>query len=180
MLAIFQHMQSKYGFVPNGIEVMLEPNDVNGWSPTAIGQCLVATAARLQATGFCRARVHRPRDVEHEPAPSYIDGIIAVPGAAALVTEFCLPPVRLVTVRAPADRGTRRAARQAHVDARVLGAELRRELQPLHQDLTIGRNSAPGSRAPFAAQNCRYKHHRRVVERRADRVREHASSSAST
>ncbi len=88
MLATFQHLNAKYGFVPNGIEVMLAPNDVSGWSPDKLGAVIVATAARLQAAGFAVPDFIGPSTSNMGAAPSFIDGILAVPGAAPLIKEF--------------------------------------------------------------------------------------------
>ncbi|MGH9175650.1 MAG: hypothetical protein ACRD1H_14890, partial [Vicinamibacterales bacterium] len=53
MLALFEHLQAKYGWVPNAIEVMLEPDNVPQWrSGTLIGQTVVETGRRLAAAGF--------------------------------------------------------------------------------------------------------------------------------
>ena len=87
MLAVFQHMQSRYGFVPDGIDVINEPNDVSGWDGTAIGRASVAAAARLRGAGFTVEFI-APSVSGIGAAPSYIDQIMSVSGAAALVSEF--------------------------------------------------------------------------------------------
>ena len=43
MLAAFQHMQSRYGFVPDAIEVILEPENTS-WRAPRIGQAIAAAA----------------------------------------------------------------------------------------------------------------------------------------
>lgn len=52
MLAVFLHMQSKYGFVPNAVEVILEPDNTSFWRGKQIGDAIVATAQKLAANGF--------------------------------------------------------------------------------------------------------------------------------
>ncbi|HYN06534.1 MAG TPA: hypothetical protein VES67_03995, partial [Vicinamibacterales bacterium] len=81
MLATFQHIQGKYGFVPNGIEVILEPDNVAGWSGDAIGRAMVATAAKLQANGFAVPEFIAPSTTAMPNADGYLDGILAVAGA---------------------------------------------------------------------------------------------------
>jgi hypothetical protein len=53
ILAAYNHLQSRYGFIPDGIEIMLEPDNLlPNWNGTQIGQVMVATAAKLQANGY--------------------------------------------------------------------------------------------------------------------------------
>jgi hypothetical protein len=51
MLATYQHMQAKYGFVPDSIEVMLEPDNTR-FDGTKMGNAIQATIARLEEAGF--------------------------------------------------------------------------------------------------------------------------------
>ncbi len=50
--AIFLHMQNQYGFVPDGVEVILEPDVANFGNGTLMGQCLVAAGNRLSGIGY--------------------------------------------------------------------------------------------------------------------------------
>jgi hypothetical protein len=140
MLAVFQHMQTKYGFVPNAIEIMIEPNDVKGWSPAVMGRCIVATAARLQASGFAAPEFIVPSTSNMGLALSYIDGIMAVPGAAALVKEFAYhrSGSSLADLEAIASRGSTLAKRTSMLEYRSDDGSYRR----LHEDLTNGSTSA--------------------------------------
>lgn len=52
ILATFQHLQSTFGLVPDGLEIILEPDNVSQWTPTYTGQAIVAVANRLAAAGF--------------------------------------------------------------------------------------------------------------------------------
>ena len=53
MLVMFQHMESKYGFVPDAIEVILEPDHSSAnWPKNTIGPALVAAGDRLKAAGY--------------------------------------------------------------------------------------------------------------------------------
>ena len=105
MLAAFQHIQSKYGWVPNTISIINEP-DVNSWGDgTVIGRMIAATGPKLAAAGFT------PDFVGSElssslPTISYVDQIRAVPGAAAYLKDMVLP-----LQRRPAEPGEYRPAR---------------------------------------------------------------------
>ncbi len=52
ILAAFLHMQNKYGFVPDSVEVILEPDNNSFWRGKEIGDAIVATAQKLAANGF--------------------------------------------------------------------------------------------------------------------------------
>ena len=51
VLAAFQHLQQKYGWVPNSLELVNEP-DVGGWTAPPIAQLLIAAKRRLNQAGF--------------------------------------------------------------------------------------------------------------------------------
>jgi hypothetical protein len=53
-LALFQHMQQRYGFVPDSWEVILEPDNGTPFQGNGqlIGQALVATAASAGGGGL--------------------------------------------------------------------------------------------------------------------------------
>jgi G8 domain/Right handed beta helix region len=53
MVAVFQHMQTRYGFVPDSIDVIQSASDVNGWQTVSnVGKVILAVSERLQAAGF--------------------------------------------------------------------------------------------------------------------------------
>ena len=47
MLVVFDHIKSKYGFIPDGIDVMNEPDNVSGWTGTVIGKVVDSSGAVL-------------------------------------------------------------------------------------------------------------------------------------
>ncbi len=87
MLATFQHMQSKYGFVPDAIEPILEPENGTLWTPTMIGQDIVATGNRLAAAGFHPDFI-APSVELAQNAISYTNAIVAVPGAQQYLKQL--------------------------------------------------------------------------------------------
>ncbi|HUU32561.1 MAG TPA: MopE-related protein, partial [Vicinamibacterales bacterium] len=88
MLAAFQHLQARNGWVPNGIEVSLEPDAQQPvWTGTYIGQVIVATAARLAAAGFTPDFIG-PSTMCMDSAGTFFDQAMAVPGAAAKIKEL--------------------------------------------------------------------------------------------
>jgi O-glycosyl hydrolase len=154
MLAVFQHMKTKYGFVPNAIEVIHEPDRLTGWTPARIGAVMVGTAQRLQSNGFSVPEFIAPSTSSMSAAAAYIDGILAVPGAAAYMTEFAYHRYggqSLADLQAIAQRAVQHGKRTAMVE--FSGDRRTQNSGPnyrmLHQDLTTGRNSA-WQQGPFA------------------------------
>ncbi|MBV6521943.1 MAG: hypothetical protein MNPFHGCM_02087 [Gemmatimonadaceae bacterium] len=47
----FEHLHRRFGFVPDAVEVILEP-DNTPWTPEQVGRALVAAGDRLRASGF--------------------------------------------------------------------------------------------------------------------------------
>jgi len=52
VLAVFQHLDSQYGIVPNALEVVLEPDLSQGWSANSYANVTVAAKNRLNANGY--------------------------------------------------------------------------------------------------------------------------------
>jgi hypothetical protein len=87
ILAAFQHMQGKYGFVPDAVEVLLEPEESPEWTPELLGQAIAAMGRRLKAAGFA-PRVIAPSVADARDAIPWISGIADVPGAIEWVREL--------------------------------------------------------------------------------------------
>ena len=85
ILAIFQHMQEKYGFTPDGLEIQLEPN--NKWDPTKLGKALVAAGKRLQENGF-NPQITAPSNPDMTQAANWIDAMIQNPEVLNFLTEL--------------------------------------------------------------------------------------------
>ena len=137
ILAVFQHMQSKYGFVPDGVNVILEP-DASQWRPSQIGKAIVATAAKLQAAGFSVPDFTAPTTFGMGNTSTYFDQIIEVPGALALIKEIGYPRGEDNDIRslgAIAKRALTHRKRTAMMGTRTGN----NSYQVLHEDLTLGR-----------------------------------------
>lgn len=90
MLAAFQHLQSTYGWVPDGIEIILEPDNTTatwGDTGTLIGQVVKATGDRLAAAGFTPEFIV-PSVTDASRAIPYFNAAMAVTGASSYITEL--------------------------------------------------------------------------------------------
>ena len=88
MLAAVQHLQSKYGIVPDGIEIILEPDLAAHWKDgKQVGRAVVATANLLSSKGYSPDYI-APSTTSMTNATKFIDGMALVPGAINFVKEF--------------------------------------------------------------------------------------------
>jgi hypothetical protein len=146
MLAVFQHMDATYGFVPDGIEIMLEPDNA-GWTydktqvGVKLGNAIVATKARLAANGY-NPEIIAPSAMN--PVANHVEmwnGIESVPGAAAAVDEISYHryvtastiPGFLPTVKADAQAVGARTSMLEHIGSAT---------NDLYDDLTIAHVSS--------------------------------------
>jgi subtilisin family serine protease len=87
LLAAFQHLQARFGFVPNAIEVILEPdNNAGTWYGTAIGRAIATAGPRLAAAGF-RPEFIAPSVTNLGNTVPYLDAMVAVPGVLPYLKE---------------------------------------------------------------------------------------------
>lgn len=139
MLALYDHMQSKYGFVPDIVEVVNEPDLRNvSWSAAQLGAALAAAGKRLEAAGFT-PRFAVPGTSSMSQANILYDQILLVPGAAEYVSELSYHRYRNVSDQELAGIG-QRAARDA------IGTSMSEHIgsgyESLHADLKVGRASS--------------------------------------
>ena len=88
VLAAYRHMQSRYGFVPDSWEIILEPdNSTVQWSALQTAQAIKAAGDRLAAAGF-KPNFVAPSTTNAANAPVYIDQIAVTAGAMQYVGEF--------------------------------------------------------------------------------------------
>jgi hypothetical protein len=80
VLAAFQHIQATFGWVPDGLEVILEGDLADRWQdPGKIGRSLAAAAMRLAAAGF-HPEFIAPSSTSLRWAVVNFDALVGVPG----------------------------------------------------------------------------------------------------
>ncbi|MGD9524096.1 MAG: hypothetical protein AB7V35_09515 [Gemmatimonadales bacterium] len=138
MLVTFQHLQARYGFVPDAIEVILEPDNTTQWRWNHIGNAIVAAGNRLAAAGFHPDFIG-PSTISMSNAAALFDQIITVPGATTYLKELSYHRYIGVSDGALATIGARgatygiRTSMLEHIGSGV---------EDLYKDLTIGNVSA--------------------------------------
>jgi glucose/arabinose dehydrogenase len=140
MLAVFDHIKSKYGFVPDAIDAINEGDSVAGYTATVVGNLIARTGARLAAAGYAVYFI-APSAVDMSRAAPYIDQILAVAGARQYTKE--------ISWHCYAGYG---AAASAAIASRTLQYGINSSMtecwgtantyQMLHQELKTSRNSA--------------------------------------
>jgi hypothetical protein len=137
VLATFLHLQSKYGWVPDAVEVILEPDNA-GWSGTQIGRLIVSTGERLKANGFNPGFI-APSNTNMAKAVTWFDAMVQVPGVLEYLSEFSYHRyggVSDANLQAIATRAVRYGIKTSMLEHIGSGHET------LHEDLKVGRNSA--------------------------------------
>jgi len=151
MLALFEHMQTKYGFVPDGINVINEPGYHNDWTAAAIGKVIAATGQRLASAGY-HPDFLAPSTVDMGQAPAFFDAIVAVPGASQYLKEITYHRYDqsggVGRLKQIADRAEQHGIRTAMNEWWTP----KNTYRTLHEDLKIGRNSA-WQQAAIGGQN---------------------------
>lgn len=137
LLVAFQHIQNRYGWTPDAVEILLEPDNA-AWSGTELGAVLVAGGDRLAAAGF-RPDFIAPSTANMAAAITRFDDIMAVPRAAQYLTDLAyhryggVSEGNLQTLQTRAEAFGLRTSMLEHIGSGY---------EDLHQDLTLGRNSA--------------------------------------
>jgi hypothetical protein len=139
VLATYQHMQSRYGFVPNTWEVVLEPDtSTANWSAVQVASVITVTGDRLAANGFT-PRFVAPSTTSAANAPIYIDQIAQTAGAMPYVSEFSYHRYCCATgsvLQGIFDRAIQYNKRTSMLE--WIGADF----NTIHEDLKSGRNSS--------------------------------------
>jgi hypothetical protein len=87
VLAAFQHLDAEYGWVPDGVELVLEPDALTDWTGAQIGQVLVAAGQRLSAAGYTPDFIG-PSTTNMDTAIPRFDAMMAVSGASQWISEL--------------------------------------------------------------------------------------------
>jgi hypothetical protein len=137
ILAVFQHMQATYGWVPDAVEIILEPDNGTGWTGTNIGQAIVATGNRLAAAGF-RPEFIAPSTESMAQAVPFVDQMVQVPGVLTYLSEMSyhryqgVSDANLAAIAAKAAQHGLRTAMLEHIGSGV---------EELYKDVTIANAS---------------------------------------
>ncbi len=140
MLATFKHLQSRYGWVPDGLEIVLEPDNVSQWNGTTVGNAIVKTMTKLQANGYS-PDIIAPSNTHMGRAISYFDQLVRVPHAAQYISEFSYHRyggASDTNLQAIVNRATQYGINTSMLEWWLSG----NGYQILHKDLKMGRNSA--------------------------------------
>lgn len=138
MLVTFQHIQSRYGWVPDAIEVILEPDNGTSWTGTMIGNAIVATGARLAAAGFHPDFIG-PSTMSMAQAVPFVNQMVAVPGVLNYLSTISyhryagVSDANLVAIKAKAAQYNLRTAMLEHIGSGV---------EDLYKDLTLANVSS--------------------------------------
>ncbi len=138
MLAAFIHMRDKFGFTPDAVEIILEPDTGANWNATQIGNCLAAAGNRLRANGFNPDFV-APSCTNMFNSLAYFDQLIQVPGVTQFISEVSYHRYAGATddaLRGFASRGAQYKIDTSHLE--LIGATQ----NDLHSDLTLANNSS--------------------------------------
>jgi hypothetical protein len=138
ILVTFQHLQSRYGWVPDAVEVILEPDNIANWTPEVIGRSIVATGDRLKAAGFRPAFI-APSTTNMAKSLTFLDSILSVPRVTEYLTDVAYHRYSgesTATARNIAARAQQFGLRTSMLEK--IGADY----HVLHEDLLEGRNSS--------------------------------------
>ena len=138
VVAVYQHLQQKYGFVPDSWEVALEPDNTRVWTGDRMAQAMLRTADRLTKAGFT-PRFVAPGTTAAGNALRYFEPIWREPLLRPLVYEISYHRYRSASDRTVAGIG--RAAGDMDVATSMLEMIGAGPVE-LHADLTLGQVSA--------------------------------------
>lgn len=135
-VAAFQHMQSTFGWVPDGLEVILEPDNTGSgpWTAARLDAVIAATVPRLAAAGFT-PDIIAPSTVWMSTASTWWDALSA-PSRAA-IKELSYHRYGGVSAAHLAAIASRHPA-----PAMLEYWDVSNTFATLHDDLTNGRNAA--------------------------------------
>ena len=134
----FLHLQNRYGWVPDAVEISLEPDNRQNWTGEVIGRALVATGDRLKASGFRPAFI-APSTTNTRAALDYLAAVVSVPRVLEYLTDVSYhryAEASAANVAAIAARANALGLRTAMLEHIESGH------QDLHEDLKLGQNSA--------------------------------------
>jgi len=140
VLTVYQHMQSRFGFVPDSWEVILEPDSATAaWTASQIAACVVAAQNRLLAAGFTPNFV-LPSTTVGPDALLWYQNIKSINPAAVLYASQ-ISYHRYVDI---ADSDLVLLKNQAEADGKstTMSEWIGADYTVLHRDLKIGDNTS--------------------------------------
>lgn len=138
ILVAFQHLQSRYGLVPNAVEAILEPDNTTQFNATEVAAMIVAAGDRLAAAGF-RPDFVGPSTMSMANAPTWLDQMASTPRLFTYLKELSyhrytgVSDANLTAIRS---RAAARGIRTAMLEHMGSGVEA------LYKDLTLANASA--------------------------------------
>lgn len=134
----FRHLQTKYGWVPDAVEMILEPDNTPNWRANTIGAALVAAGDRLKAAGFAPHFI-APSTTSMANALQFFDGLVQQPRVLEYLTDLGYHRyggVSDATLQAIGARAVQYGVRPGMLEHIGSG------YQDLHADLEMGRASS--------------------------------------
>jgi len=138
ILQTFLHMKQKYGWVPDAVEMVLEPDNTPNWHPQEIGRALVATGDRLKAAGFTPDFI-APSNTNMSGALNFANDLLTVPRILEYLTDLAYhrySGVSAATLAQIAARARQYGLRTAMLEHIASGDD------DLQEDLRDGLNSS--------------------------------------
>lgn len=138
VLAAFLHLRDKYGFTPDALEMILEPDTNADWNASQIGNCMVAAGKRLRANGFYPDIV-APSCTSMFNSLNMFDQFIQIPGVTNYLAEISYHRYGGATdtaLQGFASRGAQYKIDTSHLE--LIGANQ----NDLYSDLTIANVSS--------------------------------------
>lgn len=138
VLAAFRHLDTTWGFVPDALEMILEPENTDHWTGRAIGQAIIAVTDRLAEAGYHPAII-APSTTWAERALPYMEDILSVPGAGERIDMLAYH--RYGQLSSAALPGIASMARQMGIQTGML-EYIYGGIDMLIEDLTVANASA--------------------------------------
>ena len=88
MAYVWQYFDTVHGIVPDGLEVILEPDNAAVWQISHIPPAIVAVHRRLDSLGY-HPEIIAPSVLNLRSIPKYLDAIVAVPEALEALDVLC-------------------------------------------------------------------------------------------